>query len=88
MEMNLSDPNLTHSDSFHQIYIVFASTAMSFSLSFMFTNTWHKLNTPQIIINCRIGLMLVKTYSTFRIKHYEDIHLQGLEIDCQERLTH
>lgn len=39
MEMSLSDPNLTHSDSFHQIDIVFASTAVSFSLAFMFTNT-------------------------------------------------
>lgn len=32
--------------------------------------------------------MLIKTYSTFRIKYYEDIYLRGLEIDCQERYTH
>lgn len=47
------------------------------------------LNIPEIIIYWqRIGLMLIKAYSTFRIKHYGDIHLRGLEIDRHERYTH
>ena len=45
------------------------------------------LNIPERIIYWqRIGLMLIKAYSTFRIKHYEDIHLRGLEIDLSPTL--
>lgn len=32
----------------------------------------------------RNGTMLIRKYSTFRITHYEDIHLKGLGGDCQE----
>lgn len=39
MEMSSSDPNLTHSVSFNQIYIVFAFTEMHFSSPFVFTNS-------------------------------------------------
>lgn len=39
MEMSLFDSNLTRSDLFNQIYIGFYFAAMSFSVSFMFTNT-------------------------------------------------
>lgn len=59
--MSLSDPNLTHSDSFHQTYIVFFPHINELQ-SFCYKHR-HRLNIPKIIMNWRNGLIFINLWS-------------------------
>jgi len=85
MEMSSSDPNSTRSDSFHHIYIV------------CFPLCGNELHSTLGIVEHPVNNHSLAedwfdvhqdAHSTFRMKHYGDVHRRGLEIACQERYTH